>query len=118
MRYIIDYVDYGIANRFPNRRIEINKALLQKRYKPLLKEIIAHEKAHTDKGFSSHDLWLDMQGFKNKALYNSFIIRHPSAWLQFSPFYRSKQQWYFDVSLSIFWGILILEMVLIGWLLI
>ena len=115
--FIIKVVKYGIANRFPGRRIEINHRMLQERYKPLLQEILEHEMSHTDEGYTSHDLWLDFQGFKDKSLYHSFIFRNPSSWVQYSPFYRSEGRWYTDISLLIFWGIFLTGVSLYTWLL-
>lgn len=114
--FTIRPVSYGIANRFPGKRIEYHKKLLQDKYKPLLYEILDHEMSHTDSGYSSHDLWLDVRGFRNKALYHSFILRTPSAWVQYSPLYKSEGRWYTDISLIIFWGIMFATMGVLGWL--
>jgi hypothetical protein len=113
MSWKIQKTEWGIANRFNNNYIEINKKLFLKKYKPLLNEIIKHEKQHTDEGFSLRDLLLDLQGFENKKLYWSFIFTTPKSWVQFSPIYKSmKGGWYFDISVFILWIIIGLTLLL------
>ena len=103
MTYKIEYTKYGIANRFNGERIEIHQKLREKRFRPLLLEILEHEKQHTDTGYSLTDLKLDLNGFKNKKLYRQFILTTPSSWVQFSPMYKSHGKWYFDITLILFW---------------
>ena len=108
-RFKINFVDYGIANRFPNKLIEVHNKLAQLEYGPLYDEIIAHEKSHSDSTYSFHDLRLDTLGFKNRMLYWKFILTTPSAWLQFSPIYKSQttKKFYFDPSVAILWVLIL-----------
>ena len=99
----ITIVNQGIANRLPGNRIEINKKLLQRKYWKLLNEILSHEMAHTDIGYSEKDLMLDLMGFKQKRLYRNFILTTPSAWTQFFPIYYSRGRFYYDISVLFLW---------------
>lgn len=102
-KYKIIKSHYGIANRFSNYEIVINKKLFLNEYKPLLKEIIKHEIKHTDTGYEFIDLYNDLVGFKNKKLYYKFILTTPKSWVQFSPFYIYGNKFYFDISIIIFY---------------
>lgn len=110
--FLIEYVSYGIANRFSGNRIEINKKLLQSQYKPIYYELIEHEKAHSDKSWCLDDFAMDLQGFENRWLYNKFILTTPSSWVQLSPIYLSKGKIYWDITLIIFWFIVIMILVI------
>ena len=99
MKYTVNYVNHGIANRFPGGYIEVHRKLLDDRYSVLRKEIIAHEKAHSDKGLFWNDIVMDSKGFNNKRLYRKFVLSTPSSWVQFSPIYFSRGRLYFDVAL-------------------
>lgn len=101
--FLITYVNYGIASRYPNKEIDINYKLKNPKYRKLLREIIEHEKKHTDKGYSNYDFALDMEGFKNKGLYWHFILNHPSAWLQMLPMVIRKGRMFFDINVFILW---------------
>jgi hypothetical protein len=114
--YNIQYTKFGIANRFPDYRIEINQGLKEPKYAPLLKEILAHEKRHTDLGVKWGDVQLDMEGFKNRGLYWNFILTHPSSWMQFLPLYPSEKKTYFDLTVLILWVILIVVIFGFMWL--
>lgn len=116
-KFKIYFVDYGIANRFSNYTIEIHKKLRQPQFAPLLKEIIEHEKKHTDKGFNWKDFLLDLNGFRNKRLYNKFIISTPTAWVQFVPLYYSRDRYYWDWSVFFLWILaIIISTTLIRWI--
>lgn len=105
----------GIANRYPNYIIEVNKKLYQTEYKPLLQEILLHEKLHTDNSFTFHDLFLDLLGFRNKILYWKFIFTTPNSWWQFLPIYKSSfGTWFFDISVFLFWAIIALSIGIVG----
>lgn len=111
MSWEIRKTKWGIANRFSDNYIEINEKLFLEKYRPLLNEIITHEKSHTDKGFSWKDLILDLKGFKNKKLYYGFIVTTPKSLVQFSPIYKSmKGGWYFDISIFLLWIIISLTL--------
>ena len=113
-KYKVQYVNKGIANRYPNHRIELHKKLKSPLYKPLQDEILRHEKGHTDKGYSFHDLKHDFAWIKHKRLYWQFILSTPSSWWQFSPLYKSKGKIYFDLTLTFFWIIIILCFILLA----
>lgn len=98
----LTYVDYGIANRYEDK-IEMNKKLLQPQYIKLHTEILRHELNHTNTGWSLTDFKLDLTGLKNKRLYWKFILTTPKSWVQFSPIYTSEKQWYFDITLILFY---------------
>ena len=104
MSFKVEYVKYGIANRFPNNRIEIHEKLATLKYAPIHEELIQHEKDHTDKVYSGRDLLLDLSGFRNKQLYYHFIFTTPSSWVQYSPLYYSKGKWYWDIGLLMVWA--------------
>lgn len=101
----IEYVNWGIANRFPNKQICLNKRLQDPEYSELHDEIIQHEMEHTDTGYSLKDFKLDLKGFKNKKLYRKFILKNPSSWIQFSPLIVYEGRIYFDINLLLFWGL-------------
>ena len=101
MKYTIKAVNYGIANRFPGYYIEYHKKLDQPAYKKLKKEIIEHEKKHSDKGYDIEDLINDFVGFFEKKLYYKFILTTPSSWIQYFPLYRSRNKWYIDPMLTL-----------------
>ena len=100
----VKYVNYGIANRFPGR-IELNANLKKPEYKILHDELLQHELAHTNTGYSRQDFNLDLHGFKNKKLYWKFVLLHPRTLIQFSPVYPSNSQVYYDISLLIVYAI-------------
>ncbi len=104
----IEYVGYGMANRFTDKYIEIHKKLKQPQYSDLLKEIIEHEISHTDEGYKWYDLALDLKGFKNKWQYYKFIITTPTSWVQFIPIYKSRRGWHIDISIFMLWVFAIL----------
>jgi len=100
-------VSHSIANRF-NDSIEINKHL--KKYPELLKPILEHELAHTDKVWSKEDFVLD---FLSKSNVNSFdlfkfMIKHPKSFLQLSPIiYSRKRGFVIDINLLIMFIIMV-----------
>lgn len=117
MKYKIELVNHGIANRFPDGVIQIHKKMAKDLiYRPLLREIIEHEMYHTDTGYSWHDFKLDLKGFKNKGLYRRFVLTTPSAWVQFSPVYKANKRWYFDMTLLISYSIIIVFILIIYFL--
>ena len=102
----IDYVDWGIANRFPHR-MELNRKLRNTIYIPLMKEIVKHEREHTS-GYSFDDFKHDLKWLKNKKLYWKFVFTTPKSWTQFLPLSLSRGKVYVDITLSIFWLVIIL----------
>lgn len=101
-------VNHGIANNFGDY-IEINKHL-KTEYPKLYNAILQHELNHTDKkGFVKKDFILDLTD--NTVSYKEllvFIIRHPTALMQLSPFLKSKNKWFFDLNMIIVYSSLIL----------
>lgn len=99
-------VNHSIANRFKGY-IEINKNL--KKYPELLKPILEHELAHTDKPFTFHDFKLDF--FSNSKVNQfslmKFMFKHPKTFLQLSPFlYSKKKGFVIDFNLLIMYLIM------------
>ena len=113
----IVYVDNGIANRFKDGTIEINRNLLQ--YPKLKEQIITHELNHTkldklNKKDFDHDLTITDQ-IDNKLLFK-FMIKHPSALTQFLPlYYSSTRGWVIDANERIKW-IVIISIIGLGFL--
>lgn len=103
----IKEVNHSIANRFDGY-IEINKNL--KNYPELLKPILEHELAHTDKAFTLHDFKLDF--FSNTGVnyiqLMKFMFKHPRSFLQLSPVIIKDRHLVFDVNLFIMYSSFIL----------
>ena len=114
-KFTIRYVNYGIASRFPGYEIDINRALLEPKYKKLLKDIIEHEKSHLEGSNRFRDMFLDIKGIKNRRLYNQFILTHPSSLIQVIPIGRRKGIWFYDINLIIFWIFDLCFLYLINW---
>lgn len=97
---VID-VSHGIANNFGNR-IEINKHLRD--YPHLLKPILEHEFAHTNKPVSWEDFRLDFLT-TNAVHYRDlffFMVKHPRSFTQFLPFYWTpKKGFVYDFNLMV-----------------
>ena len=94
-------VNHGIANRFENH-IEINKNLRD--YPHLLKPILEHEFAHTNKKVSMQDFKLDFMmtpALHYKELFK-FMIKHPRSFTQLLPFYWSREKKIvYDINLMV-----------------
>lgn len=87
----IVYRDYGIADRFPDGTIELNKHLND--YPELKKKILIHEARHSrDDGLTKHDLMHDLTIGEQIGTFElmKFMIKHPKSLIQFSPVYYSK----------------------------
>ena len=97
------YVEGGIANRFPDGTIEMNKHL--KDYPKLHRAILDHELRHTDKAFSKKDLINDFRPSKiSQKDMISFMIKYPKSLSQFLPFYWTKKHGFvYDINLIIFY---------------
>jgi hypothetical protein len=82
----IKKINYGIACRVGNK-IYMNNRLTE--YPKLFNAILNHEKSHTS-GFIWNDIILDI-GDKNlervKKDYYIFILKNPSSWIEFLPFW-------------------------------
>lgn len=101
-------VSHSVANRYPDH-IEINKHL--KKYPELLKPILEHELAHTDKPWTFLDFKLDFVS-KSKVPFLSlikFMFRHPASFLQLSPILYSKRKGFIiDINLLVMYLIMFL----------
>jgi len=94
----IIYTSWGLANRFPTH-IELNENL--KKYPKLQREILRHERRHTDKMFSLEDLKMDLSSSNIKtSSIILFMLRHPKSLTQILPFYWTyKKGFVYDLSL-------------------
>jgi len=107
-QFKIIYRNYGIADRFDDDVIELNKHL--KNYPKLHKALIEHEARHTNnQRFNRQDLMHDLttQNQINTWQLMKFIVRHPFSLIQFAPVYWTKNR-----------GIIIDYNLIIGWCLI
>jgi len=113
---IVKEINYGTGNRVGDT-IYINRDL--KKYAGLYEAVLAHEMRHTG-GFKLKDMSLDLVNEDLKPLkreWLKFLLRHPRAWVNFLPVMRLEGQWTFDISLLIFWKLVLITLVL-GWILI
>lgn len=105
---IID-TEWGIANRFLDGTIEINKNL--RKYPRLFRPILQHELSHTDKSFSTKDFWHDINSEHkvDQIQLLKFMFRHPKSFTQLLPFYYTKRRKFvIDINLSIIYSIMFL----------
>jgi hypothetical protein len=106
---VVREVDWGVANRFKDGTIEVNKNL--KKYPKIYKETLRHELGHDDSTFSMKDFKHDLleQNSLVKFGVAGFMARHPKALTQLSPITYSKHRgWMLDINLSIFYGVLLI----------
>ena len=104
----IIYRSYGIADRFPDGTIELNKHLDQ--YPDLKKSLISHEVKHTNrKKLNKQDFIHDLTTTHQISQWQmmKFIVRHPFSLVQFFPIYYTKRRgWLLDVNLVVIYSIL------------
>lgn len=105
----IEFVDWGVANRFFDPDvIEVNRHLQKE--PELLKQILKHELEHTDSSFSLYDLKHDMTtaGKVDNIKLFKFMAKHPKSFSQLLPIYynRKRKQIIYDINLSIYYLIL------------
>ncbi len=104
----IVYRSYGIADRFPNNVIELNKHL--KKWPDLHKSLIQHEARHTNnEKFNKTDLVHDLSTPNQISTFKmmKFILSHPFSLVQFAPVYWTKKRgWIIDYNLIIGWSVL------------
>ena len=89
----VQYVNYGIANRFENH-IELHQALKQDKWKTLHDWILKHEREHHCGGVSLHDFLHDIKPmpFDIRKLQYKFIWQNPSSLVQLLPvWYDAKR---------------------------
>ena len=97
----IIYRNYGIADRFPDGTIELNKNL--DKFPALKASIIEHEVRHTDnpkfnKKDFLHDLTTRHQYSQMQMI--KFMFLNPRSFAQFLPIYKSKSRgWIMDKNL-------------------
>ena len=109
----INYIDYGIASRAGDN-IYIHKNL--KKYSKLHDAILKHEKDHTS-GFSWKDVQIDIRNSHLKGLrrdYYAFLIQNPTALWQLSPVLKYNNKTTFDLTLILFYGLVLLTIGIIG----
>ena len=96
-------VSHGIANRFADGTIEVNKYL--KAYPKLYYPIIKHELEHTGEvGFTLKDLKHDFNANQkvNQIQLMKFMFKHPKSLTQFLPiYYTKKRKFVIDINLCI-----------------
>lgn len=86
MKPQVKHINYGIACRI-NNTIYIHRAL--RGYPILYNALLRHEEAHS-RGFSWKDIIMDIDNthiHPFKGDYYSFILKHPSSWTEFLPFW-------------------------------
>lgn len=112
--------NWGVANRFPDNTIEVNKHL--KDYPHLYRPIMSHEKNHTNDTFSWKDLKHDINSdhkIKQMDLL-AFMIRHPKALSQLLPFYYSRKRGFvIDINQCVVYAIgliLLGSVILASWI--
>jgi len=111
---IIKEINYGTGNRVGDT-IYINKDL--HKYPRLHNAIMEHELKHTG-GFKLKDLKLDLINNELKPVredWFDFLLKHPRAWVNFSPVMRLDGEWTFDLSISIVWAFMI-TLIILGWI--
>ena len=113
-QFKIIYRNYGIADRFPDGTIELNKHLDE--YPKLKASILQHESKHTsNQKFNRKDLLHDMTVIDqyNQWMLIKFMARHPLSLIQLLPLYYTKRRgWIFDQIAAIFWGVGLLAIIL------
>lgn len=101
--------NYGIADRFNDGTIEINKNLDD--YPKLKKAILDHELGHTSKKeFNKSDFIHDLNATKDidKKELLRFMIKHPKSLTQFLPInYSKKRGLIIDVNMAIAYIVII-----------
>lgn len=101
----IKYNWFGIASR-QGDLIYINKHLLK--YPILHNKILIHELEHTS-GYAWHDFLIDSRNNHLKGLkvdYYKFILKYPSTWIEFIPFWRYENKWVVNPALLLLYGVL------------
>jgi len=104
----IVYRGYGLADRFPDGTIELNKHLND--YPVLKKSILMHEARHTDNPkMNRRDFMNDLTSLNQYKIFEltKFMVRHPLSLIQILPIYKTKTAgWVYDEVASLYWGIL------------
>lgn len=105
----IVYRNYGLADRFPDGTIELNKHLND--YPELKKSILMHEARHTDNPkMNRKDLMNDLTSLNQYSMFAlvKFMARHPLSIIQLLPIYKTKTAgWVYDEVATLYWAILV-----------
>lgn len=105
----IVYRGYGLADRFPDGTIELNKHL--KDYPELKRSILLHEARHTNnEKFNRTDLRNDLTSINQYSMSAlvKFMLRHPLSFIQVLPLYWTKTGgWTYDELAVIYWAVLL-----------
>lgn len=108
-KFNIVYRNYGIADRFQDGTIELNRAL--DKYPQLKKSIIKHELRHTDNpNFNKKDFIHDLSTPDQIKTWDmlKFMAHNPSSLIQFLPLYWTKKRgWIMDINLVVIYSILL-----------
>lgn len=89
----IIYRNYGIADRFEDGTIELNRKL--DKYPELKKALIQHELKHTNNPrINKQDFLHDLSSQDKIRTWDlmRFMVRHPLALVQFLPIYYTKER--------------------------
>jgi hypothetical protein len=116
MKQKIKYIPFGIACRQKDI-IFINKELIK--HPALFAAIIEHERSHTSK-YSWHDLLIDIRNNHLKGLkkeYYKFVIKNPSTWIEFLPFWVYDGHITINPLLLLLYGLMVSILGIVGWLL-
>ncbi len=104
----IIYRNYGIADRFPDGTIELNKHLND--YPKLKKSLLMHEARHTNnQKMNRTDLMNDLTSLNQLNMIEmvKFMVRHPFSIVQIFPIYWTKTGgWSYDEVSILYWGLL------------
>jgi hypothetical protein len=104
---LIKKTHYGIASRVGDT-IYINEAL-ENKYPRLYQALITHEQNHSG-SISLKDLFIDVGNVELKDLkkeYYSFILTHPSSWSEFLPFWIIEGKFQINITLLVFYIIVV-----------
>ncbi len=104
----IVYRNYGIADRFPDGTIELNKHLQD--YPSLKRSLLMHESRHTDnQKMNRTDFMNDLTSLNQLNMFDlmKFMVRHPLSMIQILPIYWTKTGgWAYDEMSVLYWGVL------------
>lgn len=104
----VKYINYGVGFRVGNT-IYLNSAL--KQHPELHSAILRHEKNHT-RGYSWSDIKMDIFNKELREVkreYYKFILTHPKALLNFLPVLKVGNHWAFDITLIIFYLVILIS---------
>lgn len=85
-KFFFKKIKWGYAERVGNI-IYMNENLWQKEWKTLAEWVVKHEAEHTDELMSWDDMKHDLKTATSlqRTLFWQFLIKHPRAWVHFSP---------------------------------